>query len=87
MHVWKAQKAEYIPLVLIQLFSPMGYYSCLIIREARPVPLQGFSVHQVLLDKSDIRNILSFIADEWFGLQLGPNSTKWIESHLGRRRA
>lgn len=35
--------------VLIQLFSPVGYYSCLMIREARPALLQDFSVHPVLL--------------------------------------
>lgn len=44
----------------LQLFS---YYNCLIIREARPVPLQDFSVHPMLWDTSNIRNILSLSAD------------------------
>lgn len=64
--------------MLIQLFSPMGCYSYPIIREARPVPLQDFSVHPVLLGKSDFRNILSLPAGEWFGLQLGSNA-RWEE--------
>lgn len=68
--------------VLIQLFSPVGYYSCLTIREARPAPLQDFSVHPVLLANltsgiSCLSLLVGGLVLSWDQMQDGLNLSSW----------